>query len=95
MVKKHYRTIILEIRQCEFHCFVRNEFCVYTIKFYTKTSLFISFLNQARASLRLARVWFLKIDPVRIVCMCVCECVCVCVCVCVCLCVSVPKAINN
>ena len=23
--------------------------------------------------------WFLKIDPVRIICMCVCVCVCVCV----------------
>ena len=33
------------------------------------------FLNQAHAS----RI-FLKIDPVRIVCMRVCVCVCVCVC---------------
>ena len=32
------------------------------------------FLNQARA-------WFLKIEPVQIVCMCVCVCLCVCVCV--------------
>ena len=35
------------------------------------------YLNQARAGLRPARAWFLKIDPVRIVCMCVCVCVCV------------------
>ena len=52
-----------------------------------------SLLNQARA----ARAWFLKIDPVRIVCMCMCVCVCVCVCMClcVCVCVSTPEAINN
>ena len=31
---------------------------------------FMQFLNQARA-------WFLKIDPVQIVCMCVCVCLCV------------------
>ena len=36
------------------------------------------FLNQARAGRRLACAWFLKIDPVRIVCMCACVCVCVC-----------------
>ena len=30
--------------------------------------------------------WFLKIEPVRIICMCVCVCVCVCVCLCVCVC---------
>ena len=36
------------------------------------------FLNQARASRRLARTWFLKIDPVQIVGMCVRVCVCVC-----------------
>ena len=36
------------------------------------------FLNQAR---RPARAWFLKIDPVQIVCMHVCVCVCVCLCV--------------
>ena len=36
------------------------------------------FLNQARAGLRPARAWFLKIDPVRIVCMRACVCVCVC-----------------
>ena len=47
------------------------------------------FLNQARASRRLACTWFLKIDPVRIVGMCACVCVCVCVCV------STPEAINN
>ena len=35
----------------------------------------VQLLNQARAGLR----WFLKIDPVRIVCMCVCLRVCVCV----------------
>ena len=32
------------------------------------------FLNQARAGLRPARSWFLKIDPVRIVCMRACVC---------------------
>ena len=36
-----------------------------------------------------ACVWFLKIDPVRIICMCVCVCVCVCVYV------PTPEAINN
>ena len=41
------------------------------------------FLNQARAGRRPARAWFLKIDPVRIVCMCMCVCVCLRVCVCV------------
>ena len=46
-------------------------------------------LNQARAGLRPARVWFLKIDSVRIVGMRACVCVCVCVCV------SAPEAINN
>ena len=36
------------------------------------------FLNQARAGLRPARAWFLKIDPMRTsVCVCVCVCVCV------------------
>ena len=39
--------------------------------------------NQARAGLWLARAWFLKVDPVRIVSMCVYVCVCLCVCVCV------------
>ena len=39
------------------------------------------FLNQARAGRRLARAWFLKIDPVRIVGMRIC--------------VSAPEAINN
>ena len=42
-------------------------------------------LNQARASRRPVHVWFLKIDPVRIVSMCVYLCVCV----------SAPEAINN
>ena len=41
------------------------------------------FLNQARAGLRPARAWFLKIDPVQIVGMRVC------------VCVSVAEAINN
>ena len=45
---------------------------------------FQGLLNQARA-------WFLKIDPVRIICMCMCVFACVCVCVCV----SAPEAINN
>ena len=40
-------------------------------------------LNQARAGHRPAHAWFLKIDPVQIVCMRVC------------VCVSAPKAINN
>ena len=40
-------------------------------------------LNQARAGSRPARAWFLKIDPVWIVCMHVC------------VCVSAPEAINN
>ena len=38
------------------------------------------FLNQARASRRPARAWFLEIDPVRerlYVCLRVCVCVCV------------------
>ena len=52
--------------------------------FYVVGSLF-SFLNQARASHRPARAWFLKIEPVRIVCICVYVCVCV----------SAPEAINN
>ena len=47
--------------------------------------LYLKFLNQARAGRRPARAWFLKIDPVRIVCMCVCLRVCV----------SAPEAINN
>ena len=32
-------------------------------------------LNQARAGHRPAHAWFLKIDPVQIVCMRVCVCV--------------------
>ena len=47
-------------------------------------ALLISFLNQACARVWLARIWFLKIDPVQIVGMCVCVCVCVYVCVCLC-----------
>ena len=35
------------------------------------------FLNQVRAGRRPARAWFLKIDPVQIVCMHVCVCLCV------------------
>ena len=38
------------------------------------------FLNQARAGLWPVRTWFLKIDPVQIVCMRVCVFACVCVC---------------
>ena len=34
------------------------------------------FLNQPRAGLRPACTWFLKIEPVRIICMYVCVCVC-------------------
>ena len=41
--------------------------------------LLVCFLNQA--CVRLARAWFLKIDPVRIVGMRVRVCVCACVCV--------------
>ena len=43
------------------------------------------FLNQARAGLRPARAWFLRIAFVReLLCVCVCVCVRVCVCVFVC-----------
>ena len=45
------------------------------------------FLNQACASLRPARAWFPKIDPVQIVGMRACVFVCVCV--------YAPEAINN
>ena len=45
------------------------------------------FLNQARTGHRLARIWFLKIDPVWIIGMRVRVCVCVCVYVYVCVCV--------
>ena len=48
------------------------------------------YLNQARASLRPAHAWFLKIDPKWIVSMCVCVCVCVSVCLCVCVFVCPP-----
>ena len=48
-----------------------------------------AFLNQVHAGCRPAHAWFLKIDPVRIVCMCMCVFACVCVCV------SAPEAINN
>ena len=37
---------------------------------------FYPFLNQARASHRSARTWFLEIDFVHNVCICVCVCVC-------------------
>ena len=47
------------------------------------STLFSYFLNQASASHRPVRTWFLKIDPVWIVGMRVC------------VCVSAPKAINN
>ena len=55
--------------------------------------LAVAFLNQVHAGLWLARAWFLKIYPVRIVgmhvrvCVYVCVCVCVRVCACVCVCV--------
>ena len=42
-----------------------------------------SFIKPGAAGHRLARAWFLKIDPVRIVCMRAC------------VCVSAPEAINN
>ena len=42
----------------------------------------------------LIEIWFLKIDPVRIVSICVCV-FCVRVCVFVCVCVSTPEAIGN
>ena len=45
------------------------------------------FLNQVRAGRRLARAWFLKINPVQIVGMSVCVCLYVCV--------FVPEAINK
>ena len=45
--------------------------------------------GACRACHSLARAWFLKIDPVRIIGMCVC------VCVHVCMCVPVSEAINN
>ena len=48
-----------------------------------KSTSSLVFLNQVRAGHRPARAWFLKIDPVRIVCMRVC------------VCVSAPEAINN
>ena len=53
----------------------------------TTDAMGLKFLNQARASLRPAHAWFLKIDPVRIVSMRVRVCACVCV--------SAPEAINN
>ena len=37
--------------------------------------MYIYFFNQGPAGLWLARTWFLKIDPVRIVGMHVCVCV--------------------
>ena len=46
-------------------------------------------LNQARAGHRLARAWFLKIDPVRIVSMHVCVCLRACMRACVHACVGV------
>ena len=46
------------------------------------------FLNQARASHRPARAWFLKTVSVR-------TSVCVFVRVCLCMCMSAPVAINN
>ena len=42
--------------------------------------LFQFLLNQAHASRRPARAWFLKIDPVQIAGMRACVCVCVCSC---------------
>ena len=43
-------------------------------------SVVFTFLNQVRAGHRPACTWFLKIDPVQIVCMHACVCVCVCPC---------------
>ena len=48
--------------------------------------ILLQFLNQARAGLRPARAWFLKITSVRMY---------ACVYVCVCVCVSAPEAMNN
>ena len=48
--------------------------------------LFIRFLNQVRASLQLAHIWFLEITFMRLS---------VCVLACVRMCVSAPEAINN
>ena len=63
--------------------FTIEYFCVKIIYGKIVSSLGVSdekFLNQVHA-------WFLKIEPVRIVCLCVCVSVCVCV--------STPEAINN
>ena len=63
-------------------------------KMYAMRGMIIAYLQifkpgarRPPAGLWLACAWFLKIDPVRIVCMRACVCVCVCV--------SVPEAINN
>ena len=45
------------------------------------TTVHTILLNQVCASHWPARAWFLKIDPVQIICMRVCVCVSVCVCV--------------
>ena len=57
---------------------------------YSVVEVIFSFLNQARAGLRPAPAWFLKIVSVQMS-----VCVFVCVCVCVRMCVSAPEAINN
>ena len=45
---------------------------------YCRDQSLLQFLNQARASRRPVRAWFLEIAFVREVGMCVCVCVCVC-----------------
>ena len=49
----------------------------YIDAFISSTFLVLQFLNQARAGHRPARAWFLKIEPVWIICMCVCLFACV------------------
>ena len=60
-------------------CFLTfyNPYSLFKFKIFVLNSLF---LNQARASRRPARAWFLSIVSVRMY---------------ACVCVSAPKAINN
>ena len=68
---------IIERNDIEFHDYSR------VVKYAHFSILLLLFLNQVHAGLWLVHVWFLKIDPVRIVSMCVC------------VCVSVPEALIN